>query len=159
MVEVGEILTKYGERIIEQLRNDIKNKPLPRRGGQSYVANASGDLEKTLRMTVENGVLKIYANKYVYQLVYGRKPGKMPPRSAIEKWIVDKGIQSNIPIKSLAFLIQRSIAKNGTSLYPQGSDLLSSLVNETMINSLKSDLFTSMVDGAFDSFATLKRAA
>ena len=156
---VDEVLAKYGEMIIEQLRYDIKNKPLPRRGGQSYVANASGNLAATLRMEVSNGTLKIYANKYIYQLIYGRKPGKMPPRDAIVKWIQDKGIQSTIPINSLAFLIQRSIAKNGTSLYPQGSTLLSDVVGETMINALKSDLFTSFTDEALDSFRLLKQAA
>jgi hypothetical protein len=156
---VDDVLHKFGQKIVEQLREDIKNKPLPRRGGKSYVANASGDLQDTLRYEVSNGVLKIYANHYIYQLIYGRKPGKKPPRDVIVKWIQDKGIQSDIPINSLAFLIQRSIGENGTLLFPQGSTLLSDIVTPDLINDLKSDLFSDIVDAAVSGFRTLKQAA
>lgn len=156
---VDDVLAVYGQRIIEQLKEDIKNKPLPRRGGQSYVANASGDLADTLRYEVVNGVLRVYANHYIYQLVFGRKPGKKPPRDVIVKWIQDKGIQSDIPIQSLAYLIQRSIGENGTLLYPQGSTLLSDIINAELIDDLKSDIFSEIVDSAVEGFRTLRQAA
>jgi len=45
----------------------------------------------------------------------GRNAGKFPPKEAIEQWIVDKGIvPDDISIESLAFLIGRKIAKEGT---------------------------------------------
>ena len=124
---VAEVLAKFGERITQQLKEDIKNKPLPRRGGKSFVANASGDLADSVRYEVTNSSLKIYANNYIYYLMFGRKPGKRPPREVIVKWIQDKGIQSDIPVNSLAFLIQRAIGQNGTTLYPTGSTLLSDI--------------------------------
>jgi len=77
----------------------------------------------------------------------------------IVQWIKDKGIQSDIPIQSLAYLIQRSIGENGTTLYPNGSTLLSDIINDELINDLKSDLFTEIVDAAVESFKTLKQAA
>lgn len=158
---VAEVLTKYGERIVAQLKNDIKNKPLPRRGGKSFVADASGDLEKSVNYKLVNGgkTLQIWANGYIYYLMFGRKPGKRPPREVIVKWIQDKGIQSDIPVNSLAFLIQRAIGKEGTTLYPTGSTLLSDIMNEELINDLKSDLFIQIVDEAVTSFRQLSKAA
>jgi hypothetical protein len=156
---VDAVLKVYGERIIKKLAEDIRNKPLPRRGGKSYVANASGDLADTLRYEVSNGKLLVYANHYIYQLVFGRKPGKRPPREVIVQWIKDKGIQSDIPIQSLAFLIQRSIGKTGTLLYPSGSTLISDIINDALINDLSSDLFSEIVDSAVTSFHQLKQAA
>ena len=52
---------------------------------------------------------------YVY--LAGRAAGKMPPIQAIEKWLIIKGItpiEKKMKISSLAFLIARKIAKNGT---------------------------------------------
>ena len=162
---IDEILTKYGNTIIERLRNDIKNKPLPRRGGQSYVANASGKLADELNMTVENGVLKIYANKYVYYLVYGRKPNRIQDPAKIKAWVGWAGstfIKDWVEAKGLSispYAVAYSIARKGNSLYPQGSTLLSDVINPNMVNSLKSEIFLTMSDNIFDSFATLKRAA
>lgn len=156
---VDDVLHKYGEKIVEKLRDDIKNKSLPRRGGKSYVANASGNLAESIKYEVNNGSLKVYANNYIYYLVFGRKPGKRPPREVIVQWIKDKSIQSDIPIQSLAYLIQRSIGDNGTTLYPSGSTLLSDIINESLINDLKSDLFTEIVDAAVTGFRQLKQAA
>lgn len=47
----------------------------------------------------------------------GRKPGKRPPISAIEDWIIRKGlspIEKNITTSQLAFLIARKIGEKGT---------------------------------------------
>lgn len=52
---------------------------------------------------------------YVY--LAGRVAGKMPPIQAIEKWLIQKGIkpiEDKMKISTLAFLIARKIAKNGT---------------------------------------------
>lgn len=156
---VEDVLKKYGERIVAQLKDDIRNKPLPRRKGQSYTANASGALADSVRFEVDEQGLKVFANDYIYYLMFGRKPGKWPPREPILQWIKDKGIQSNIPINSLAFLIQRSIGQNGTLLFPAGSDLVSSLLSDDLINSLASDLFSEFVDAIVADSNTLQKAA
>ena len=162
---VDDVLNKYGQLVVSQLRDAIKNKPLPRRGGKSYVANASGNLEKTLNFEVENGVLKVYANRYIGSLIFGRKPttnsGNGVLKEKIRQWIDDKGIvpKDNISKDSLAFVIARSIHKNGTLLYPQGSDLLSAIVTDKLINDLKSDIFLEFTDIVKTSFQTIKKAA
>ena len=45
---------------------------------------------------------------------YGRRPGRMPPAQPIEDWVRQKfSLSSETEIKSLAFVIRRSIAQNG----------------------------------------------
>ena len=77
------------------------------------------------------------------------KAGKAPPRKVIEQWIVDKGIISDISTKSLAFLIQRKIAREGTTIAQQGgSDLVSGILTDKLLGEIKSDLillFTGIV--------------
>jgi hypothetical protein len=78
---------------------------------------ASGEWANALesQATETNG--KILGLNYSEQLEFGRKPGKFPPREAIEKWINDKGlasrIEGQISVSSLAFLIARKIAREG----------------------------------------------
>lgn len=50
---------------------------------------------------------------------FGRKAGGFPPLAPLETWIKKKGIETDPKkIKSVAFLIGRSIAKNGTKPKP-----------------------------------------
>ena len=105
---------------------------------------ASGNWEKSLEVDIigsnDLAIARIYAEHYTEQLVYGRKPGKFPPIKAIEQWIIDKGISTigkNIKISSLAFLIARKIAKEGTKYYKDGgTDLVSSVVTAERIQSI-----------------------
>lgn len=159
-IAVQKTLEEFGERIVKELRNEIKFEPVPRRNGKSYVLNASGDLEKTLRYEVKDGVLRVYANHYIYYLLFGRKPGKKPPRDVIVKWIQDKGIQSNIPIQSLAFLIQRAIGERGTLLYPQGARyIIDNIINENFVSALNSELMSGLLTEVVESFKTIQKAA
>lgn len=137
------ILEGIGEDVIDRLRNDIKNKSLV----SGYPApDASGALVNSLRYEATDTNLKVFANDYIYELQFGRKPGIAPPRAVIRKWITDKGIlpQPNdkgktISLDSLAFLIQRKIGEKGTLIYQQGgSDLLSSIINTEAIENWKS---------------------
>ena len=77
--------------------------------------------------------------KYTEQLIFGRRPGKFPPIAAIEKWIMDKGItlEGKITASSLAFLIARKIAKEGTKYFQQGgTDLIESVITPQRIQSI-----------------------
>ena len=162
---VEDVLNKYGEIVVAQLRDAIKAKPLPRRNGKSYVANASGNLERTLRFEVKDGVLRVYANKYIGSLIFGRRPtsagGTGILKQRIRTWIDDKGITpyGSISKDSLAFIIARKIHKEGTLLYPQGSDLLSAIVTPALIDEIKSEIFTEIISDVFESFRTLQNKA
>jgi len=158
MVIVDEILSQLGTRIVEQIKSDIKSKPVTTFGS----VNATGRLADSVRFEVSDGTLKVFALDYVYYLEHGRKPGKFPPREPIIEWIKAKGLSFDIPINSLAFLIQRKIARKGTTIFQQGgSDLISSVINRGLIDGLKSELFEAMLNEAVSSFRSgvLKMAA
>ena len=81
-------------------------------------SNASGTLTNSFTYTygVEDGRywVEVSMEDYWKYVNDGRKPGKMPPISKIEEWIRVKPIQPRPytytpTVKSLAFLIQRSI--------------------------------------------------
>ena len=111
----------------EQLKDDIKNKSVTKFGA----VNSSGRLAKSVRFKVTDKKLIVEADDYIYQIEHGRKPGKFPPRQVILDWIHEKPIPSDISEKSLAFLIGRKIAKEGTEIYKQGgSGLLEGVFND-----------------------------
>jgi hypothetical protein len=81
--------------------------------------NASG---KRVSGEFENG-LEIKSNGtsaslFGYVYLAGRIAGKQPPIAAIEKWIIQKGItpiEAKMKTSTLAYLIARKIAREGTS--------------------------------------------
>jgi hypothetical protein len=103
---------------------------------------ASGEWEQSLSNSIEEKegsfVAKIEGANYTYWMEHGRKPGKFPPMAAIRKWIDDKGIiAENITRNSLAFLIARKIAREGTQIRP---GIVSDVITQERIDSLIKDI-------------------
>lgn len=160
MDTIVEVLSKYGEVVKKQYVNDIKNKPATKYGP----ANASGKLANSVRFEADEKGLRLYALGYAYYVENGRGAGKAPPRAAIEQWITDKGLVSDISTKSLAYLIQRKIAREGTEAYKQGgTKLLGDIITQDLINSIKNDMFllmqTVMISQMRKAYEPLKMAA
>lgn len=78
---------------------------------------ASGRSAASLREVTEPTGGKLFGKGYFHFQKVGRRPGGFPPIDAILNWIEDKGIQSDISKKSLAFLIARKIARSGTDIF------------------------------------------
>lgn len=78
---------------------------------------ASGEWEDN----IEARGNEIWGTPYTQQLVEGRPPGTMPPVEAIQKWAAVKLGISDI---SVAWAIATKIKNEGTTWYPEGSDLL-----------------------------------
>lgn len=93
----------------------------------------NGELYKTISYSVSTGtggwVVTISLADYWKYVEYGRRPGKMPPISAIEHWInVKQIIPHSMTLKSgktviptipqLSFLIARSIGRRGIAPKP-----------------------------------------
>lgn len=105
---------------------------------------ASGQWEEELEVVVIqtnagiSGALK--GEDYTVQLSEGRAPGKFPPLEDIEAWVESKGlaaIDNEISTSSLAYLIARKIAREGTEYYKQGgTDLIESVVTPERIQSI-----------------------
>lgn len=102
---------------------------------------ASGQWARSLQVTATETRAILSGLAYTQQLATGREPGKFPPIAAIEKWIVDKGIaaqvEPNLSISSLAFLIARKIAREGTEYFKQGgTDLIDSVITPQRIQGI-----------------------
>lgn len=122
---------------------------------------ASGDWAKSLENEVTEGNGKYTATisgaNYTYWMEHGRKPGKFPPRNAILKWINDKGIiAEGISRNSLAFLIARKIANEGTRIRPGiVSDVITQAriqelydkIGQVFINEVRSDVIKELKNG------------
>jgi len=133
-----ELLNEYGAGIVDDLKNDIDNKRVTPYGA----VNASGRLKNSLKYDVMAGVLQVSAVYYVQWVENGRGKGKRPPIAAIEQWITDKGlIIQDISKRSLAFLIARKIAEQGTVAYRQGgTKLVEGVIAPELKNELRSRL-------------------
>lgn len=131
MATIEDILKKEFDSIIV----DLKTKHI------QLGMKASGKWIEGLENVSSGTTGKVIGEDYTYQLVNGRKEGKFPPVQAIKQWIIDKGIvnkiRGEISVSSLAFLIARKIAREGTKYYQQGgTDLVDSVITPERIQSI-----------------------
>ncbi len=138
--QVTGILNVAGAQTSAELKDAIQSKRITVFG----VVNASGKLKNSVRYDIKDAVMRVYSLDYIYYLEKGWEPGKRPSRSAIRQWIDDKGITPDgISKDSLAFLIQRKIGEEGTTIYKQGGSKLVADVIPPAVSSLKSNLILS----------------
>jgi hypothetical protein len=138
-----KLFTVFGEKVVEDLVSNLqKNK-----------SNASGQLESSIRFDIEEGGIITFNLRMLdyYQYVdKGRRPGKFPPLKPIMSWIGYKGLNPSkvyakaplkgglkpkalsdiATIKSLAFLIGRKIAREGT----RATNFYSDVINENTLD-------------------------
>lgn len=122
------------KRELEAIREELIQKHI------QLKMKASGDWIDSVEVQVEGLSGRVRANAYTEQLVNGRQPGKFPPIKMIEAWIYHKGINTlerNMTISSLAFLIARKIAREGTEYFKQGgTDLVDAVITPERIQSI-----------------------
>ena len=116
---VKAVLNKFGKLLVEEYRNKLTEKNV----------NASYALYNSVSYVVESNVTNFEVTlnleehwKYIEK---GRKAGKYPPISAIEKWIEIKPVlprpmsNGKLPTtKQLAYLIARKIGLEGIAPRP-----------------------------------------
>lgn len=116
---VKAVLNKFGKLLVEEYRNNLTEKNV----------NASYALYNSITYVVESNVTNFEVTlnleehwKYIEK---GRKAGKYPPISAIEKWIEIKPVlprpmsNGKLPTtKQLAYLIARKIGLEGIAPRP-----------------------------------------
>jgi hypothetical protein len=143
---------------MELIKRDliIKHKELGMKSSGKWIESVEANTNRL------NGV--ILAEHYTEQLVNGREPGRFPPVKAIEQRIIDKGIQpfdSNLKISSLAFLIARKIAREGTRYFQEGgTDLVDAVITPARIQRIidrvtefQISSFTSDITGLFQKLS------
>lgn len=146
--------------ILKQEFDSLKNDLIAKH--ESLGMKASGNWIESLENRSKGLSGQLWGEAYTEQLVNGRKPGKFPPIKMIEKWIYDKGITPDgISYSSLAFLIARKIAKEGTKYFKQGgTDLIEAVITPQRIQSILDKVsefqissFTSEVRGVLKQMA------
>ena len=115
-------LNDFGKVIIDNYKSQLEAEQMN-----------NGELYRTISYSVSTGtggwVVSVSLADYWKYVEYGRRPGKMPPVSAIENWINVKQIvphsmtlksgKTVIPtIPQLSFLIARSIGRRGIAPKP-----------------------------------------
>jgi len=161
------VISNFAKELIRLLRLAIETKPINRvsrrvKNGKvelkrfSSPVNASGNLAKTLRYEITETTLKIFANDYIYDLVWGKPPSLSASsidhnlESKIRKWIDDKGLGQSQEIEimgqkvtlaadkdTMASLITNKIQKFGSSIYlahyGKNSGLLENIISDNLI--------------------------
>jgi hypothetical protein len=122
------VIEEFAIALLEGIRANIRNKQVTPFGAMHTTGHAEDSL--FYRIT-ENSLIIGSTWAYIRVLEDGRKPGKFAPPEVIEKWIDDKPLGTDIPRKSLAFLINRKLKEEGSLLYRQGgnSGILSDYLN------------------------------
>jgi hypothetical protein len=110
------VLNEYAQGLVENYKAAL--------GAESI--NASGELANSVKYIIDDKTkgrfeVKLELLEYWKYVEYGRKAGKMPPISAIKKWIEIKPIlprpnkDGKLPTTNqLAYLIARKIGLEGT---------------------------------------------
>ena len=77
---------------------------------------------------------QLLGNDYIYYLDQGRRPGRFPPVKNMIEWVNSKlGIQGK-EAKSIAFLVGRKLANEGSEIFKDKSKgiRLDELIDETL---------------------------
>jgi hypothetical protein len=122
---------------------------------------ASGHSSESLKDQMHSDGGEILGSDYFYFQIHGRRPGKLPPIQPILDWIIAKGINPDgISKKSLAFLIARKIANEGTDIFQGARPALAlSVIVEEHAAKVAQEIGRNTVDEILGIFRTLNNTA
>jgi hypothetical protein len=107
---------------MQDLAIDVRKRLDSRDDGPGY--NASGRLQRSVSASVSDELAPtgtLYALSYWRWVGNGRGPGKMPPLDRLRQWALDKGLaQTDSEARSMAYVIAKNIAKDGSYDYQAG---------------------------------------
>lgn len=108
---------------------------------------ATGDTMNALEVEASEDRLIISGPAHLQVLEDGRRSGKRPPVSVIERWILAKGIKpTKGTVNSLAWAITKKIGLLGTALHRKGGrrDIFSNVITGERVGRL-----SSLLEGRF----------
>lgn len=158
MLTIGQyiVIENFTKDFVKLIQNAIKTKPIKRvsrrRVNGKYVdstftapVSASGRLANEITYTIDEHGVSIYANDYIYELIFGKKPNLVAGgndhklEAEIKSWMQSKGIHSETQSDdTLALLITNKIRKFGSSIYlanhGNNSGLLENILSQQLIS-------------------------
>ena len=147
-VFLNSALEEYLNPLAAQYSEALRSHPIKRkrRDGSAFEspANATGRLAESVRVDIDagNSVAYIVALYYVEFVVYGRRPGKLPPVDRIRDWTIAKNISGN------PFAISKAIEESGTSIFREFQGAASNVFENVDPNAGFSDLRASVFNFA-----------
>ena len=133
---INAIIQNWGNELIAQLQNNLL------KNNSNATSGLSQSISPTITTPPSGYNLSIMMEDYWFYVENGRAAGKMPPIQNIFEWIRNKkGIQietiSKSPdriaaTKSLAFVIAKKIAREGTKSRPFASPALKQVTTQTL---------------------------
>lgn len=150
---VIQFLNDFGKELADKNKRNLVNDD----------AVASGKLLNSIRYIFNKNntsfEISMEMAEYWKYVENGRKSGKFPPISAIKEWVnvkrvIPRPYNGKLPTENqLAFLIARSISKNGIRPKPIFNDTLDDAMND-FENGLE-DAFTKDVENEMDKITVL----
>jgi hypothetical protein len=150
-IDIFPILRDVADDIIERAQRNLgatRSVKTPTGKRRNRRADSTGNLRRSLKATIRSNsggaVISLGASgtarNYFKVVNDGRKAGKMPPVSAIEKWMKvkpvrlrnEKGFIKQTPekVRAVAYQIARSIGKNGIAPFPYYDDAIRDVLDE-----------------------------
>ena len=106
-------LKSFAESVIEQVRLNLRDKPVTRYGAMQ----TTGKTAASLRYELTEDTLTIYGASHVFAVEYGRGPGGFPNVESLRQWVVNKGIASEAKDRGRDEVLDEWFA--GVSTYPE----------------------------------------
>ncbi len=125
---------------LELLVNDIVVTALKEKH-RGLGQRATGDWEESVETSSKPFVVYVLANEYTQQLTQGRQPGSLPPVDDIERWVEAK-FGSSPDQRNIAWAVAQKIKNEGTTWYPEGSDLVDGVVTESVVAEINQEIGT-----------------
>jgi hypothetical protein len=133
-VNIRDILTRSLNEARERIKNNLA----------ITGTNASGRTSESLEVVVEGSTGTLFGRQAFGTVETGRKGGRVPAgfRQIIYQWMQDKGVHADVSGRrsqysadmSMAYLIARKIANEGSRLYRDGGrdDIYSNVLHLTI---------------------------
>jgi hypothetical protein len=138
----SDALNLIGQSVCDKLRFNVKDVSYAPGYPPPYT---TGKLYNSIRYEViDGGILRVYAEDYIYELANGRKPGGNAKALAgdLKEWVMIKlGYTELTKATQVAYQIAKSIVKKGTLYYQMGgTTILSSVINPQLSAEIRDKL-------------------
>lgn len=132
MGAIQDILDKFGKETVQIIQTNLA----------VTGTNASGQTSASVKSESSKNRVTVSGKAFIYVVETGRRPGRMPPVSAIVKWLETGKVSFSGKIESAAWAISKTIAAKGSSLFRKGGreDIITPAISDERVDELTKDI-------------------